>query len=111
MSYLLDPTRRSTVTITVWNAVGIDVTGQATYSAPIQISGEFQYKEEVIVSSSGRQIISNAFIVSLDEIEEGDWVLEGTHADLTPPAAAREVKAKNERIFISQNLTSYRYAL
>lgn len=95
--------------MTLWRMSGRDVYSKATYAAPVSFSGRYQEKDEVIVDSTGREVVSNTQIFTDElELKPGDWIVLGTSVAASPTDDARQLVRVNQLRFVTQNADVYK---
>lgn len=106
MGILMD---HRTEAMTLWRITGQDMFNKATYSAPTPFNARYQDKEEVVVTTDGRQITSSTQIFTEDlALKIGDWVVLGTSVDAAPPVGARQIEMVSHKRFVTQNANVYK---
>ena len=79
--------------ITVWRVTGNDGFGGKTWSAPAVLNARIAFKQEKFTDSSGDTAISTSVVYTDGDMILNDQVFFGVSADLTPVAAANDVRA------------------
>ena len=79
--------------ITVWRVVGNDGFGGKTWSAPAVLDARIAFNQEKFTDSSGDTAISTAVVYTDGDMILNDQVFFGVSTDLTPVAAANDVRA------------------
>lgn len=80
--------------ITVWNTTGGDGYGGDTWSAPVSYPARIAYSQQKFTDSNGDTVMSTLLVYTEgDAAAIGSQVAVGKLADLTPPAAANDVRS------------------
>lgn len=80
--------------VTIWNKTSNDGFGGATWSTPVVMAAKRSFKQEQFRDENGDIRMSKSLIYTNGVgITVGTMVLMGSHADVSPPATADEVKA------------------
>jgi hypothetical protein len=74
--------RVCTDTAVYWEYSGPDGYGGHEYKSAVEINCRWMYEREVIVNDQGKQIISNAQILVLQDLVEQSMIYKGTLDDL-----------------------------
>jgi hypothetical protein len=85
-------TRNLKQTATLWTAGATDVYGNRTWSAPVPIPCRWEDVQEKVLDFQGNEIISKAIVYVDRDLSNNDYIGLGVYSDLTPPAAAKEVR-------------------
>lgn len=94
--------------LTLWRMTGQDVYNKTTFASPVLIEARYQEKDEVIVDSTGRDVVSSTQIFTETELKVGDYVVLGISADLTPTDDARQLVRVNQLRFVTNNADVYK---
>ena len=79
--------------ITVWNATGGDGYGGESWSAPVNYPARIAYSQQKFTDSNGDTVMSTMLVYTEGATAAiGSQVAVGQLTDLTPPAAANDVR-------------------
>ena len=79
--------------VTVWRATGNDGFGGITFSSPSVLDARIAFKQEKFTDLNGDTSISTAVVYTDGDMQLNDQVFFGVSTDLTPVAAANDVRA------------------
>lgn len=82
--------------ITVWRSTDNDGFGTKTWSAPVVLDARIAFKQEKFTDINGDTSISTAVAYTDGDMQLNDQVFFGVSTDLTPVAAANDVRALSE---------------
>lgn len=87
-------TRNMPQTVTYWAPDGVDDFGARTFAAPVEISGRWQNKRDLIRDADGRQIASSAVVYVSQQVANRGYLYLGSSAasDPTSVDGAREIR-------------------
>ena len=71
-------------TITRWTSPTNDGYGGLSYDAPTQILGRWQNENVNQQDAAGEEFVSSAVIYTTTQIDQNDWLYEGTSASANP---------------------------
>jgi len=81
--------------ITLWREAGNDGFGGITWSAPAVLNARIAYKQEKFTDSNGDDSVSTAVVYTDGDMLLNDKVYFGTSTELSPVAAANDVRARS----------------
>ena len=79
--------------VTVWRETANDGFGGKSWSAPVVLSARIAFKQEKFTDASGDTQISTAVVYTDGDMQIDDKVFFGVSAELSPVAAANDVRA------------------
>ena len=79
--------------ITVWRETANDGFGGITWSAPSVLDARIAYKQEKFTDGNGDDSVSTAVVYTDGDMLLNDKVYFGTSVELSPVAAANDVRA------------------
>lgn len=80
----MDPNKFLTATITYWAAPVLDGFGGYTWSAPVQIKGRWEKRNELVKNPIGEDVISKGIVYVNTDVDTGGYLYEGTSAEANP---------------------------
>jgi len=85
-------TRNLRQAATAWGSSAKDAYGNTTFLAPVSIKVRWEDKIERTTDSTGKDIVSQAFVFMGRKYDTGAYLYLGTSTDTTPPAGSYEIR-------------------
>ncbi len=77
--------RNLTEDVTYWSGVD-DGYGGKTFSTPQIIKGRWEDRSEVYVDQAGEQLVSNAVVYLMVDVEVDNFIAQGSHVTVADPS-------------------------
>lgn len=80
--------------VTYWKSGGIDYAGQPSWETPVTIPCRWEDEQRLYINSDGRESRGRSSIYcNYGGLDVGDYVLQGTSTEVSPPSGSYEVKS------------------
>ena len=71
-------------TLTYWASAGPDSAGEPSFDATVAVSCRWDYEERLVLDSKGKERKTSSVIFVDQDMESGDFVLDGTSVVVDP---------------------------
>ncbi len=85
--------RNLSQTITRWTPTAVGSSGKPSTWAKTEILGRWEEASQIFTRADGTEKVSRAVVYLAGDVATGDFLLEGSSVDTSPPATAWRVEA------------------
>lgn len=85
--------RNLTQTVTRWAPSGLDAGGEPTGWTKTEIDGRWEESQQLYTRQDGTEAVSRAVVYLASDVAVGDFLLQGTSVETSPPTTAWRVEA------------------
>lgn len=93
MSWITDNLKQ---TVVYWANPVPDGYGGFTFDTPVELSGRWEYRNDLFIDGKGREVRSSAVVYVSEDVAVGGWLFLGELIDLTSdwsiPNEAKEIR-------------------